>query len=206
MGPTEILSQEHRVIEQVLDSLEKIASAARAAGRLDGERAGQALEVLRTFADRIHHGKEEDRLFPRMEARGLPRHVGPIAVMLEDHRYGRSLIRQMGDALADVQAGKGAATALFANAAGAYVAMLRDHIAKEDGVLFPLAESVLDETGRRELQAEFERFHREDLEPGTLERMLAQAEALARHFGVPLAAERSAPVAAHGCGHHGGVC
>jgi hemerythrin-like domain-containing protein len=198
MGPTEILSAEHRVIEQVLDCLEKMA--AQAGDGLDAERAAQALEVLRTYADRIHHGKEEDRLFPLMEARGLPRNVGPIAVMLDDHQNGRALIRRMGESLDEVQTGSDEAARRFADAAGAYVALLRDHIAKEDGVLFPLAESVLDDAGRDELRAEFERFDREDVEPGTIERMLAQAEGLARHYGVPLAAERSKPEG-HGCFH-----
>lgn len=193
MGPTEILSAEHRVIEQVLDSLEKMAAQTRAGARLDRERAGQAIEVLRTFADRIHHGKEEHRLFPCMEARGLPRHVGPIAVMLHDHEVGRGLIRRMADGLEQAQGGLDAGDRQFADAAAAYVEMLRDHIGKEDGVLFPLAESVLDPAGADALRAEFERFDREDLEPGVLERMLATAEALARHFDVPLAAQRSKP-------------
>jgi hemerythrin-like domain-containing protein len=196
MGPTEILSAEHRVIEQVLDCLERMATDARSQASLDAGRAAQALEVLRTFADQIHHGKEEERLFPRMEARGIPRHVGPIAVMLDDHVFGRAQIRRMAEAL---EAGGADAPTRFADAAMAYVEMLRDHIAKEDGVLFPLAESVLDDAGREELRAEFERFDRDELEPGLLARMLAQAEDLARHYDVPLAAQRSKPEA-HGHG------
>jgi hemerythrin-like domain-containing protein len=196
MGPTEILSAEHRVIEQVLDSLEKMAAAVRAGADLDRERAALAVEVLRTFADRIHHGKEEGRLFPRMHERGLPRDVGPIAVMLHDHEVGRGLIRRMSSGLDDAQQ---AGALGFADAAAAYVEMLRDHIAKEDGVLFPLAESVLDPADAEALRAEFERFDRDDLEPGVLEHMLASAEALARHFDVPLAAQRSK----RGPGSHG---
>jgi len=199
MGPTEILSAEHRVIEQVLDCLEKMAAGVRGGAELDRERAAQAIEVLRTYADRIHHGKEEDRLFPSLHERGLPRHVGPIAVMLHDHEVGRGLIRRMGVGLED---GEGSGARAFADAASAYVEMLRDHIAKEDGVLFPLAESVLEGNGAEALRAELERFDREDLEPGLLERMLATAEALARHFDVPLAVQRSKPEAAgHGFCH-----
>jgi hemerythrin-like domain-containing protein len=194
MGPTEILSAEHRVIEQVLDCLEKMAAGVRGGSGLDRERAAQALEVLRTYADRIHHGKEEERLFPSLHARGLPRHVGPIAVMLHDHEVGRGLIRRMADGLLDVGP-EGGGAQQFADAAAAYVEMLRDHIAKEDGVLFPLAESVLDPAGAEALRAELERFDRDELEPGLLERVRGTAEALARHFDVPLAAQRSKPVA-----------
>src|SRR5688572_32532143 len=49
MKPTEILSSEHRVIEQVLDCLERIARQAVASGHLDRASGGRALEVLVTF-------------------------------------------------------------------------------------------------------------------------------------------------------------
>lgn len=199
MQPTQILSSEHRVIEQVLDCLEAMARGVRERGRLDVERAGQALEVLRTFADRCHHGKEEDVLFAWMAKRGMPTHVGPIAVMLDEHKAGRSAIARMDAARAagDVEA--------FARAAVEYVDLLRDHIAKEDGVLFPMAESMLDEEARAAVLEAFANFEHQDLGAGVHERMLALADGLADHFGVPRAAERAPAGAGHGCcGHHGG--
>lgn len=196
MRPTEILSSERRVIEQVLDCLEALAGKARDAGRLDVERAGGVLEILRTFADRCHHGKEEDRLFPMLVARGMSTHIGPIAVMLDDHRAGREHIRRMGEACA---AGD---VARFVPAALGYVGLLRDHIAKEDGVLFPMAESMLDEAAREVLLESFRSFEHHDLGPGTHERMLRLADELAGYYGVPLAAERSPAHMAPGrCGH-----
>jgi len=196
MRPTEILSSEHRVIEQVLDCLEAMAKAARDEGRLDVQRAAAALEIVRTFADRCHHGKEEDRLFPMLVARGMSTHIGPIAMMLDDHRVGREHVRRMADAVAAGDA-EG-----FAPAAFDYVGLLHDHIAKEDGVLFPMAESMLDEAARETLLQSFKSFEHDDLGPGTHERMLALADELARHYGVPLAAERSRDgVAAGFCGH-----
>src|SRR5262245_578365 len=77
MRPTDILSAEHRVIEQVLDCLQRIGENAASSGTLDMDSARAALRVLRTFADRCHHGKEEERLFPMLAKRGLPTHVGP---------------------------------------------------------------------------------------------------------------------------------
>ena len=196
MRPTEILSSGHRVIEQVLDCLEALASKARDEGRLDVERATTVLEILRTFADRCHHGKEEDRLFPMLVARGLSDRHGPIAVMLDDHRSGREHIRRMTEACAAKD------VARFVPAAHGYVALLRDHIAKEDGVLFPMAESMLDESARQVLLESFRKFEHQDLGAGTHERMLRLADELAEHYGVPLAAERGpAHMAAGRCGH-----
>jgi hemerythrin-like domain-containing protein len=199
MEPTKILSSEHRVIEQVLDCLEAMARGARERGRLDVARAGQALEVLRTFADRCHHGKEEDVLFAWMARRGMPTHVGPLAVMLDEHRAGRAAVARM-----DAARGAGEAEA-FAAAADEYVQLLRDHIAKEDGVLFPMAESMLDEAARAQILDAFASFEHEDLGAGVHEHMLELADGLAIHFGVPLAAERAPVGAGHGCcGQHGG--
>jgi hemerythrin-like domain-containing protein len=178
MRPTEILSAEHRVIERVLACLEALAGRIRAGAPQDAERAAQMLEFLRTFADRCHHGKEEERLFPMLVNRGMPTHVGPIAVMLDDHRSGRDLVERMARALADADA------PAFAEAATGYVALLRDHIAREDGVLFPMAESMLDEAAREALLHSFEAFERDDLGPDTHARMLALAAELAAHFGV----------------------
>lgn len=196
MRPTEILSSEHRVIEQVLDCLAALADRARDEGRLDVERATTVLEILRTFADRCHHGKEEDRLFPMLVARGLSDRHGPIAVMLDDHRSGREHIRRMTDACAAKDAAR------FVPAAHGYVALLRDHIAKEDGVLFPMAESMLDESAREVLLESFRNFEHDDLGAGTHERMLHLADELAAYYGVPLAREHGPAHMAPGrCGH-----
>lgn len=195
MHPTEILSAEHRVIEQVLDCLDAMAERARQERRLDVERASAALEFLRVFADACHHHKEEERLFPMLEARGLSRHMGPLAVMLDDHRAGREFIKRMAAAkeALDVEG--------FVRAAGGYALLLREHIGKEDGVLFPMAESMLDEAARRSLCEAFQHFEQHDLGDGTHARLLAVADELARHYGVKLASERSPASAPRGCGH-----
>jgi hemerythrin-like domain-containing protein len=202
MKPTDELKAEHRAIERMLRILTAVSDRLESGEQINPRHLPQIVEFIQVFADRCHHGKEEDRLFPLMEQRGLPRHVGPIAVMLDDHKVGRSLIQRMGDALSDAREGSPEAARRYADAAASYVELLRDHIAKEDGVLFPLAESLLDEASRAGLQAEFERFEREDLEPGTVARMRALADGLARHFDVPLAAQRKRPdVQGHACFH-----
>lgn len=205
MKPTDILCSEHRVIEQVLDCLEKIAAEASARHRIEAPPAEQALEFLSTLADRCHHGKEEQILFASMEARGMPRAVGPLAVMLDEHEHGRSLLRAMRAALATAVGGQPGDVAGFTSAAHGYVELLRDHIAKEDGVLFPLAESVLREEDKARVLEQFARFEAADMGAGTHERMLAIAEQLAERYDVARGSERPA-VAAGGCCHGSRGC
>jgi len=193
--PTEILSQEHRVIERVLDCLDVLAQRALRDDTLDAEAAGQALEVLSTFADTCHHMKEENVLFARMQARGIPRHVGPLAVMLHEHELGRERVRAMRAALAR------AAVRDFADNAFAYCELLRNHIGKEDQVLFPMAEACFSDEDREEVLAGFALTEHEDLGAGTHERMLALVDGLTARLGVSKDHRPSAKQ--HGCcGHH----
>ena len=200
MRPTEILSAEHRVIEQVLDCLEKTAENAVTSGKVDLDSARAALRILRTFADECHHGKEEKRLFPMLARRGMPTQVGPVAVMLDEHELGRAEIRKMDAALS---LGERDGAGAFGDAARSYVELLRDHIAKEDNILFPMAESVMSDEDRAELLASFEHVEHDELGDGTHERMLALANELAARFGVKPASERSAAVLTGCCHGHG---
>ncbi len=146
MRPTDILREEHRVILAALATLE------RASERLDAGRPlpdgwwEQMIEWLRAFADRNHHAKEERSLFTAMAKAGVPARDSPVSVMLDEHVQGRVLIQSMSDG----EAGRRVAVAQQ------YVGFLRDHIAKEDGFVFPLAESVLDEQALQAVGHEFE--------------------------------------------------
>ena len=99
MKATAILMTEHRVIEQVLSVLEVMARRAEQMELLDAAAAGETLDFFRTFADGCHHGKEEGQLFPRLEARGLPREGGPTGVMMHEHQLGRDLLGRMAAAV-----------------------------------------------------------------------------------------------------------
>jgi hemerythrin-like domain-containing protein len=65
-------------------------------GRLPDKGHGEEiLDFLVVFVDKCHHGKEEGLLFPALEAVGVSRNGGPIGVLLEEHRKGRSLTAEM---------------------------------------------------------------------------------------------------------------
>jgi hemerythrin-like domain-containing protein len=199
--PTEILSEEHRVIERVLECLDVLAQRALKDGTLDTESAGQALEVVSTFADTCHHMKEENVLFVRMQQRGIPGHVGPIAVMLQDHEAGRERVRGMRAALARYLKGERTAAKDFAESAFAYTELLREHIGKEDHVLFPMAEACFSDQDRAEVLAGFAQKEAKDLGAGTHERMLGIVDGLMERLHVSRAARPS--LAQQGCGHGG---
>jgi hemerythrin-like domain-containing protein len=195
MKATDILMDEHRVIEQVLNCLEKLADRCEAGEELDGPSAREALAFFRNFADRCHHGKEEGHLFPLLEARGLPRERGPTGVMLHEHEEGRQLIAALGQAVERDAPGE------FARHARAYVRLLREHIRKEDHCLFPMAAGILSDGEAEALRRSFENLESAEMGEGTHEYYLQRANDLADRLGVQRA--QVTATCGHGsCCHH----
>jgi hemerythrin-like domain-containing protein len=195
LAPTAVLMNEHRNIERALAALELMAGAFEEEGRIDPEPAGQAVEFLRSYADRLHHGKEETNLFPAMEARGLPADVGPTAVMRQEHTMGRAFIKDMADALGE------SGTAAFVAAARGYVGLLREHIMKEDQVLFPMADRLLPPEDQDALRDVFERVERIDVGTDRVAALLATVEVLCARYGVTEIPRASGGPCGHCCGH-----
>jgi hemerythrin-like domain-containing protein len=166
---TEVLKEEHRVIEKVLDALERLAKAAESSSLAEWEKA---IDFARNFADKCHHLKEENLLFPVMEAHGIPREGGPIGMMLAEHEEGRSYVRAMAAAVAS--AGKDSADnrQILRETAIAYIQLLRQHIQKEDEVLFQMADGVLSPEEQKTLLREFEEHELIEIGPGFHERYL----------------------------------
>jgi hemerythrin-like domain-containing protein len=180
MEATESLMEEHRVIERLLASLDL---AAHRIDTGDAVRPGffvDAADFIRGFADGCHHRKEEGVLFPAMEAAGVANKGGPIGVMLAEHEEGRRLTKAMRAAAERLQAGETTAKSAVVQSAQGYSALLKQHIQKEDTVLFPLADRVVQGDKHDQLREAFERVEHEETGEGVHEKYLGMAEALER--------------------------
>lgn len=176
--PTQILVAEHELILQALEALgkrlDRMGDDPMPADRVYIEKA---VEFLRGFADKCHHGKEEDLLFTKMAARGFPTQGGPIAVMLSEHQAGRAFIRGIADGAAGIGSDPRAGKTIRRNGLG-YIELLRNHIAKENQVLFPMADRALSAEDQRDLAHAFERFETQETGAGVHERMLGLLQEL----------------------------
>ncbi len=168
---TATLRKEHDAILRMLDATEEVARQLERGEHVALDTLTGLLEFFRLFADRCHHGKEEDILFPLLEQKGLARFGGPIGVMLNEHDLGRSLIQVMSVAAGDYGRSSPEAGRQWAEAAQSYVTMLRLHIAKENNVLFRIAEDLLSEAEQRELALAFEKLEEQKMGAGTHERL-----------------------------------
>lgn len=161
MSAIDVLVEEHLLISSVLQCLEKLIAQAEAARRVDKGAAAAMIDFFRSFADRCHHAKEEDRLFVVLETRGLPRHGGPTGVMMEEHEIGRGLLARMEQALPGAADGRQEAVGEFSSAGREYISLLSQHIEKENRVLFPMAGEMLEGPALSDLLADFRRIEQE---------------------------------------------
>jgi hemerythrin-like domain-containing protein len=187
MQATDILMNEHRIIEQVLNCLEKILEQCTTKKKLDAESAKQVIDFFRNYADRCHHGKEETQLFPVMQANGFSGGCSPVVVMLREHELGRLYIQGMDAAIEPAAAGDSESLRLFIQHGQSYLQLLREHIHKEDICLFPAANHRLTEKDQQQLLVAFEKDEAEDIKQGTHATYLKIANELADRFGVPRA-------------------
>lgn len=181
MTPAEILIDEHRLIVEVLDCLEE------AADRLDGDDEVSpdffvdAADFVVGFADRCHHAKEEDILFVALTARVMPQDSGPVAVMLHEHEEGRRFTAGFRSAAERMKSGDAAASADIVRNVFDYVNLLRDHIDKEDHVLFPMADQIIPADAMQKVSEAFQRVITEDEKNGVPDKYRALAKKLSQH-------------------------
>ncbi|KAL0222316.1 hypothetical protein RCL1_002170 [Eukaryota sp. TZLM3-RCL] len=137
-----VLVNEHVHIVAALNHFDEFCNDCLLNSRLNIEHAKLFVQFFVGFADKYHHAKEEDLLFPAAFAQGFPQN-GPIFVMLQEHEINRELMATMKQAI-EVEN-----VELFVSTAKEYVQHLKQHIVKEDTILFRLIEQVLT-TGNHE--------------------------------------------------------
>ena len=177
MKATEVLMEEHSVILRVLTAMEKALSDIPN-GKFHPDFFLNAADFIKNFADACHHAKEEGVLFVEMETSGVPVKGGPIGVMLAEHEQGRQYTRLMREAVEMWQAGDTSAVeAVKLNGMG-YVNLLRQHIQKENNILFPMADRVVPTKKQSAIWEKFEQIEREETGEGVHERYEALAKKL----------------------------
>jgi hemerythrin-like domain-containing protein len=170
MSATDVLKDEHRGVERMLAIVEAASNRLAAGGDVPTDLYLNAVDFFRGFTDGCHHTKEETKLFPAMEQRGIPHEGGPIGVMLAEHDLGRTYVRTMAEAAQRYSQGDPLAASGLVQSGRGYVGLLRQHIAKEDGILFPMADKVLSMEEQAQLSEDFEVIEREKTGPGEHER------------------------------------
>lgn len=176
--PTDELRREHELILLVVGEMEREAGAIEAGAPVNRVRVAQMMDFARNFTDGCHHRKEEEMLFPALADRSGAA-TEPVRTLLSDHRAGRDAVSEVDRALPDVDVDERDRTVVADNLE-LYALLLRRHIAKEDMILFPLADLVFSGLEQELVAGEFRRIEERGAGPGEYERYQALARQLAR--------------------------
>lgn len=135
--PTEVLSAEHKFILKVIGALERECDALEKGKAVDAAFFKQAIDFIRNYADKFHHAKEEDVLFKELGKDDVDLPCNPVQQMLIEHQAGRDYVKGLEAGLLEGDKKK-----VARNARG-YALLLREHISKEDGILYEMAKYSL---------------------------------------------------------------
>lgn len=164
---SEDLRNEHEGVLFGLEILEQISNTAMKSNSADIQDINDMINFLRLFADKCHHGKEENLMFPAMEKAGIQNEGGPIGQMLAEHNQGRQFIAEMDASVTDSVL----LAQRFAQAAAGYINLMRAHIEKENRVLFPMGDKLLPMNEQAHLLTQFEEFEEAVMGKATHEKL-----------------------------------
>lgn len=165
MKATEQLKDEHEGVLLMLRILAEVSRQLNSEGHVQNEHFDGILEFFQIFVDKCHHGKEEDLLFPALVKVGISQD-GPIAVMLFEHEMGRKYIRVIADAFERHKLKDVSAARTIAQNAQDYIALLAEHIEKENNILFAMADDRLSQKAQEVLFEEFEKIEKSRIGAG----------------------------------------
>jgi hemerythrin-like domain-containing protein len=157
MKSTKILSDEHQNILKVVDLLEKECDSLKQK-EIDKDFFEKVIDFIRNYADKFHHAKEENILFKEFckSAENGELHCNPVDQMLIEHDIGREFVKGM-----EISLSKNNKEELGRNARG-YIGLIREHIFKEDNILYPMADESLNKSVQDSMEKEFKKIEEQN--------------------------------------------
>ncbi len=195
MTATPVMEAEHRLIETVVKALGHAAAAIEAGQPVDVATLATAAEFLRTYADKLHHAKEEALFFPMLVKRGVPAQGCPIGGLNHEHEKSRALVQALAEQVPAYQWGQPGAQEVLLSTLRALLDLYQNHIWKEDAMVFPMADKVLTAADQQELCEKFAEVDR-SLGPD----VLAWLEKFAKSLSSTAQASSPATTSQSSCG------
>ncbi len=169
----EIMVKEHDNIRRMLKVMRKICYNLMTKSDYDLGDFPKIIDFVRNYADKHHHGKEEDILFTTMnrEIEKLAK-SGAITGMYIEHDNGRLYMNNLKTALEEFKKGNDEARLdIIANAIS-YTDLLDRHIEKENTAMYKFAERMLNDRVKSTVDAECRKIEKKAAEMGIQEKYL----------------------------------
>lgn len=184
MRPSAVLKEEHRLIERTLNVLEAWLKELEKGEEVPSHIFEEILELIHGLIEGSHKRKEEKILFRMVEESGSPREESPLKGILNDHEEGRKYIRNFEGALKSYKEGNRLVVETIIKNARSYIALLKQHIPREDDILYPMAERVIPEERKEELEEKLKEMEEETLGKGKREKFLWSLARLEKEVGL----------------------
>jgi len=151
-----IIRDEHRSIAAILDGMDYLVKRIRARRKKVDPRVFHAmLYYLDTFSERMHHPKEDQYLFKAMRERSAEADTH-IADLEEDHTRGEDALRRLAQCLIRYEEGGEQEFPAFEREVENFVRNYREHMRKEEDIVFPLAQRLLTASDWQAIDRAFE--------------------------------------------------
>ncbi len=178
MSALRMLRAEHQTIIRMIAVNDELARRLEQGQSVPPDAIGTVMQFFSLFAYRLHRDKEEELLFPALRDKGLHEGPGCIGALLAQHEEGQAAFQEMIDYAAALGQGDPAAGRAWALAARRYAEIFRQHIRREEEVLFMNAERVLSNADQNALAAEFRKIDERGERAGVAE-LLRECERVA---------------------------
>lgn len=144
-----ILSNEHKNILKMIDILLKECQEIELGKKVNKDFFKKGIDFVKIYVDKFHHSKEEDILFIELCKNETQMHCNPVQQMLYEHNLGRDFIKNLEKSLEKNNKNK-----IIENTKG-YCQLLQEHIFKEDNILYPMAENILNSKIKKDIVNKF---------------------------------------------------
>jgi len=137
MMPIGPLMIEHRLIERMIEAMREELLLIEKEKKVDPGLIEMAVDFIRTYADRCHHGKEEDILFRDLGVKKLTdEHRHTMEELVEEHRFGRKVTARLVEANTRYVQGNQEALSVITDCIRSLIEFYPKHIEKEDKHFF----------------------------------------------------------------------
>lgn len=187
MNGIELMIDEHKYIKRMLNVIRTACLDVLNNDEVDYDMFRDCIDFVRNFADKHHHGKEEEYLFEILtEELGKELVEGPLSGMYAEHDLGRLFIRTLEEALQRHEEGEDDARLdIIANAIG-YTDLLKRHIQKEDTALFMFAQRQLKPETLSRFDAMVDEYEKRDSSVAAIEKYTKMVAEFENKLGIVL--------------------
>lgn len=159
MLPVAPLMIEHRLIERMIKLMDREVNKIKNNNRPDIDFINTAVDFIRTYADKLHHGKEEDILFRDLGKKMLSvEHKKTMDELVQEHVMGRGNVKKLIEALSKYTGGEKTTVKEILENMEILVKFYPKHIEKEDKRFFIPVMGYLSEQEQQEMLKEFYEF------------------------------------------------